>query len=111
IGAGPESTVIDAREIDRVFQVMPGVASELRNLTVTNGRTNGEHGGGILNTGMLTLENSHVVSNETDKSGGGIYSTGTLTLSNSQVMHNDAQSGGGIYNNHGHVLLRNESSV
>jgi predicted outer membrane repeat protein len=66
-------------------------------------------GGGIYNTGALTLTNSEVSQNASDyegscsaSGGGGIYNyQGTVALANSAVSENNAEGldGGGIYNN------------
>jgi len=78
-----------------------------------NGTWNGE-GGGVYNTGILTLENSAVSGNGTQHGdGGGVYNTGTLTLVNSAVSDNSVwmSEGGGIRNLGGAVLLiRSEAS-
>ncbi len=64
----------------------------------------GGDGGGIYNSGTLTLNNSMVSNNIAVSDGGGIYNFGTLTLNNSIISDNvltddgSASSGGGIYN-------------
>ncbi len=62
-------------------------------------------GGGIFNesTGPLTINDSTIFSNTangTEKGGGGIYNSGTLTLDHCEVSNNKAvgNEGGGIYN-------------
>ena len=61
---------------------------------------NGAFGGGIINSGTLTLTNSTVSGNSTIGGGGGIINSGTLTLTNSTVSGNRGAfgSGGGIEN-------------
>ena len=54
-------------------------------------------GGGIYNSGTLTLTDVNISGNEGGELGGGIYNTGTLTLTNDTVS-GFALSGGGIYN-------------
>ena len=63
-------------------------------------------GGGIYNSGALTLINSTVSSNSA-RNGGGIYNSGTLTFVNSTVSGNSAAQGGGIYNDDGITNLFN----
>ena len=71
-GAGSGSTIINAAQIDRVFEVLSGVTLVLSDLTVTGGlATDGGTiggsdalGGGILNDGNLSL-NSVVVTGNT----------------------------------------------
>jgi hypothetical protein len=62
-----------------------GTGTAISNLTISGGWTpwnngNPPSGGGILNSGSLTLTNSTVTNNGTIASGGGIYNTGTLTV-------------------------------
>ncbi|MBI1314193.1 S8 family serine peptidase [bacterium] len=98
IGGGAQVTKIDAQGIDRVLQV--GGIAELRGLSLQNG--NAEIGGGILNTGTLTLESVMVADNTATESGGGVFSTGSLTIQNSSIENNRTTSrffgrgGGGI---------------
>ena len=59
--------------------------------TTLSGNTASRGGGGIYNSGMLTVEDSTVLGND----GSGIYNSGTLTIRNSSVSQND---GGGVSN-------------
>ncbi|NEP57593.1 MAG: DUF4347 domain-containing protein [Symploca sp. SIO2G7] len=101
-----------ARDADapnfRLLRIAEGAELVVNNTTLTNGFVNGAEGegsgGGILNLGTLTLNNSTVSGNRAVL-GGGIYNYGnvevpaTLTLNNSTVSGNRAnQRGGGIYN-------------
>ena len=52
-------------------------------------------GGGIYNTGVLSLTNATVSSNSASRNGGGIYNDGSLTLINSTVSGNTAMVGDG----------------
>ena len=90
--------VIDARGIDRVFQVLDNGNATMSNLWITGGKE-ASHGGGINNSGVLTLSNSTVAKNEAIGVGGGIISLAgtTLILMNSAVTGNTADFGGGIY--------------
>src|SRR6266545_4415426 len=121
----------------RVFTVDPGRTVSISGLTITNGRTavgapdggfaqgyggQGGNGGGILNSGALTLTEVIVTGNRTGDGGtgstgtggfggfgGGIYSSGPITMSNVTVSNNttgngavganggEGGSGGGIY--------------
>jgi hypothetical protein len=103
----------------------------LSNLTIRNGKAN--LGGGINNSGALTLTNSTISGNlapipctplglvclsRGTASGGGIYNSGALTISNSIISGNHAGSycnatpcsafGGGIYNR-GTVTINNST--
>ena len=87
-----------------------------------SGATPGGNGGGIYNSGTLTISNSTISNNVTGDggdgatgggnggNGGGIYNSGTLTISNSTISNNvtgdggvapssgKGGNGGGIYN-------------
>ena len=81
----------------RVFQVDPGVKLALNKLTVADGNS-ASSGGGILNSGTLTVSNSTLAGNSAN-SGAGIANSGTLTVRNSTFSGNIASnSGGGILN-------------
>ena len=90
------SITVDANNRSRVFYINDDVT--LRGLTITGGST-GSNGGGILNSGTLTLIGS-TLSNNSAFSGGGINNSGTMTVMDSTLWGNSAAiSGGGIYNN------------
>jgi CSLREA domain-containing protein len=110
-GAGVEATVLTSLINDRVIEVLPGASVRINDLTLTGG--NSDHdGGGLLNSGELTLENVKVVANRAGSydaggAGGGIYNVGSLTLNATIVIDNFTStsgsagaSGGGI-DNHG----------
>ena len=83
------------------IRVMYNVASlELAGLTVTGGYTAG-NGGGIYNSGTLTVTNSTISGNSTNFIDGGIFwGYGELTLYNTIVVEN---SGGDIYRQMGTI--------
>jgi hypothetical protein len=76
----------------------------LQGLTVTGGSTEAE-GGGIENSGTLTITDCTITGNAAE-SGGGIENFGTLTITDSTVSHNETGTevvgpggeGGGIEN-------------
>lgn len=69
---------------------------EISNLRITNG--SGGSGGGINNTGRLTLTDTLVSDNSAASYGGGIFTTGfDLTLNHTTVSGNTAWNGAGIY--------------
>ena len=55
-------------------------------------------GGGIANSGTLTVEASTISGNAAQYAGGGIANSGTLTVEDSTISGNNAGGGGGIYN-------------
>jgi hypothetical protein len=75
----------------------------------------GFKGGGIHNSGTLTLEgNSRVTGNRARVAGGGIRTTGpgAVTLRDvSVITDNRARNGGGISNHRGRVILQDSSRV
>jgi CSLREA domain-containing protein len=82
-----------------VFDVFGGAAVEISGLTISGGDT--YYGGGVYNSGNLTLINSTVSGNAALFAGGGIYSnfSGTLNVKHSNVTNNTAKysAGGGIF--------------
>jgi len=96
IGAGRESTILDGNRAEKVLSSHGHVL--LQNLTIRNGLQASIFGGGIYNTGVLTLENTLIISNSSS-TGAGLNNRGVLRLQNSAVLSNTANgSGGGIYN-------------
>jgi CSLREA domain-containing protein len=101
-GAGNGGTFVDGNDADRVFHVTCSTCTvSLAALTVRNGKT-GADGGGILNSGALTLANAWVDVNEA-RNGGGIANMvgGELTIVESNVLRNLSEcpgAGGGIWN-------------
>jgi len=99
----------------RVFSVAEGVTATLDGLAVGRGFVIGEDGGGIFNSGTLTLANSRVWANIADDipfvggNGGGIFNSGTLTLTNSTVAGNTGESSGGGIGSTGTVTLTNST--
>jgi len=105
---------IDARNLgDRVFQIQTNARVTLENLTITGGSTpsyvlmgNGLDGGGILNSGTLTLNKCTVAGNRVGNvelwlsgplkggDGGGIFNAAHLILNNCSINHNSAGTGG-----------------
>ncbi len=83
----------------RVFVVNAGTFVTLDSLTIANGNVSG-NGGGIVNVGTLTVNNSTLSSNSASNAGGGIVNVdvGTLTVNNSTLSSNSANFGGGIVN-------------
>ena len=116
-GGGASTTIIDGnksvRPNSRVLGVGSGIIVNISGVTIRNGRTAGV-GGGISNSGALTLTNSTLSGNSADQDGGGIYNAngGTLTLTNSTVSGNNAGvDGGGIRNDPGGTLTLTNSTV
>jgi hypothetical protein len=100
----------------RVFTITGNVSVTINNLTMTGGGCNSacprqyDFGGGIYNTGTLTISNSTLSSNSATNGGGGIYNaSGTVTLTNSTLSSNSATYGSGIYNASGTMTISNST--
>jgi len=100
-----EQVTVDAANNSRVFDVPAGVTAAIDGLNITRG--------GIENAGNLTLSHASVGGSEAPK-GGGIFNSGTLTVFETQIIANgtsdgpadqDAGGGGGIYNDAGSVTV------
>jgi CSLREA domain-containing protein len=85
-GSGARTTVIDGAGVgDRLFQVLPGAQAEITDVTIRNGHAPAtDCGGGVFNSGTLTLRRVAVTGSQAD-CGGGITSAvmgspPTLTL-------------------------------
>jgi hypothetical protein len=93
-------------DLSRVFEVDHGATVTLSGLTITGGVA--PAGGGIFNSGTLTVSGCTISSNlavfqypySGVSAGGGIYNAGTLTVSGCSILGNEAYDGygGGIYN-------------
>ncbi len=116
-GPGAGALAVSANDATRPFGVASGAVATINGLTIKDGKTHADDtsGGGILNLGTLTLNDSSVSGNEASNfgdasnSGGGIKNNGTLTLNDSTVSGNKAIAGGGISN--GGTLTLNDSTV
>jgi len=107
---GEGNLTVDGNDDHRVFSVLEGVTAKLNGFVVTRGLfpppgvpPSGTVGGGILNSGTLTVTNSTVSANRLD----GIWNTGQLTVTNSTVSDN----GSGILNLPGGSLRLTNSTV
>jgi Domain of unknown function (DUF4347) len=108
-GTGASKLSISGNNASRVFEIASGNVT-ISGLRITQGSATA--GGGIRNSGILTLSNStvsgNVASNTLSSFGGGIFNVGTLTLNNSTVSGNTADFGGGLYNS-GTLALNNST--
>ena len=91
--------VISGNNASRVLDISSSSAIvTLSGLTITQGTAEGGFGGGIYNTGALTVSQCTLSGNNAIY-GGGIYNLGTLTVSQSTLSGNLASFfGGGITN-------------
>lgn len=94
IGQGADVTVIDAGQLDRIFEIHAGTLT-LRQLTLTGGFA--DDGGAIANRGQLVLEDVVIEDNVATAKGGAVYSDGTMSVARSTFAANQANDGGAIY--------------
>jgi CSLREA domain-containing protein len=101
-GVDPSTTIIDANQIDRVFDAFASNIT-ISDIAIKNGKseTNAD-GGGIRVAGTTNLIIlGSVISNNTARWGGGIdnnTTTGHVSISGGAIAGNSAQTSGGINN-------------
>ena len=130
-GSGALSTTIDAGSIDRAMHVFSGTVVSIQDITIRNGKAtdgsgplscgrydfegscDGEPGGGIYNSGRLTITNTDIIQNHggdgariegyyiecpepggAGGAGGGIFNQGDIILYTSRVISNAAGADG-----------------
>ena len=94
-GPGAALLAVDGSGKYQPFSVNSGVTAALSGLIIQNG--NGDYGGGVDNSGTLTLTACALTGNNAGD-GGGVLNAGTLTLTACALTGNKASDGGGIYN-------------
>ena len=115
-GPGAGTLAVNGSMTFRVFENFASNVT-ISGLTITNGLAPGVNGGGILNHGGLSLNDSIVSNSHSDRSGGGIFigGGGTLTVTNSTISGNGAggtsSAGGGICNADGATLTVIDSTI
>ncbi len=117
---GAARLAVSGGSSSQVLEVASGANVTISGLTITDGLSTGPFGGGIANSGTLTLKNSVVSANRADAffiEGGGIYNNGSLTLDQTDVTGNEAigetsgSAGGGIENDAGGTLIIKQSVI
>ena len=117
-GIGPDSSVIDGANINRIFDVHAGGTLWLTDVTLQNGKadfdeaTYHEHGGAIHNHGTLILDRVAVINSSSTSAshawgGGGITNAGEAQLSNVTVARNSTDAQGGGIENKGELRTLN----
>jgi hypothetical protein len=100
IGAGPDKTIIDGDQYDRVIEINESsIYFTMHGMTIQNGNEPSVGGGGVMVSSDSFLYDLIIINNITGGNGGGIWASndGALWLSNSLVSNNIANNGGGIY--------------
>jgi hypothetical protein len=104
---------VDGNHASRVFLVDAGVQAAFANLTISNGSISGS-GGGIYNSGTLTVSNCTLTGNFAAEDGinggggGGIANnSGALTVSNCTLAGNESKDGNAIKNVFGTLTVSN----
>ena len=114
-GAGSGDTIIQVSSEPsvvsfRVLDITTGNVS-ISGVTIRHGFKPGlPGGGGVLNSGTLTLNDSTIAGNAagggaTDGAGGGIHNRGTLSVVGSTIIRQPGPPG-----RHGHIQLRHPNS-
>jgi hypothetical protein len=120
-GSGSAVITVSGSQASTVFSIDPTVHAAIAGLTVADGH--GAFGGGIHNSGALTLTDSVIRDNTAAASsgasgGGGIWNDGTLTVTDSILSDNtvnavdirNPSAGGGIANRGTLTLIRSTVS-
>ncbi len=107
--------IISGNDASRVFEVEATRVVDLKALTIRNGYASGttypgNTGGGIYNSGTLSLTECTLAANQailgTDPGGGGIENnSGSVSLTRCTVSGNSSKYGGGIENFPGTLIL------
>ena len=109
-GPGASTLAVSGNNSYGLFTVGGGVTSSISGLTIEYG--NATYGGGVFNSGTLTLANDTITNND-PVNGGGIFNTkGKSILIKDDVTKNTAtQLGGGIYNAGGGTVTISGSDI
>lgn len=97
-GAGATLTTVDAQHVDRAFDVLSGATVTIAGVTITGGATSdGTSGADATGPAMDVTAGD----GGPGEPGGGIRNTGTLTIQDSVITGNTAGAGGRGGNAHG----------
>jgi hypothetical protein len=109
-GPGPDTLSISGDNAHRVFEIASSTAVTISGLTIRDGGTADDWGGGIFSEGTLLLDAVDIVSNTAFAGAGMCIWSGSATLSGTQIISNVATgveaSGGGLYLQSGSVTLK-----
>jgi parallel beta-helix repeat protein len=93
-----------------VFTVNAKATITISDLTLSGAST--VNGGGVSNSGTLTISDCTLIGNTASSDGGGIYNAGSLTVSDSTLTGNTAsKDGGAVYNSGSSGILTINNST
>lgn len=95
-GPGTDLLTISGSFDSRILEVAANSVVLISGLTIREGRASDSRGGGILNSGILTLSNVHIADCSAQEWGGAIYNAGSLMISQSMISNSTAEFGGAI---------------
>jgi hypothetical protein len=102
-GPGADLITVSGNHTSRVFNIGAAFTVDISGMTIANGLVTNASGGGISNSGTLTVTNTILSGNfgtvwDIDN-GAGIFNSGSLTVTSSTISGNStAGLGGGIFN-------------
>jgi hypothetical protein len=94
-GPGSDVARVSGDNSFGVLSIASNTLATINGLTIADGATS-SNGGGILNSGTLTLTNSTITGSSAGNAGGGVDNLGTATITDSILSSNTALVGGGI---------------
>ncbi|MFZ0826145.1 MAG: choice-of-anchor Q domain-containing protein, partial [Verrucomicrobiia bacterium] len=104
----PYGLVINGHHASRIFTINNGATVNLVSLVLYNGYATNSYGGAVSNgpSSTAVIVNCLVISNSADIYGGGIVNNGIIYLNNSTLAGNHAGEFGGGLNNDGSVVFK-----
>ena len=88
IDEAKRSITIHGNDSERPFYVQSGASLTLLNLAIDHGNTDIGDGGGLLNDGVLVVDDYTFSYNQAEQSGGALANSGTVTITNSTFQFN-----------------------
>ncbi len=115
LGNGAGNTIIDGNGTNRVLNISDSVTVEINGMAIQNGflSSRNDSGGGVSNAGSLKIVECEIRSSRTHvlSVGGGIYNTGKLSVFNSTLSGNLARQGGAIFSQFGDSCLLSNVTI
>jgi uncharacterized repeat protein (TIGR01451 family) len=85
VGSSASSTILNAENSGRIFNIVNGVTVTISNLTLENANAAG-NGGAINNAGTLTINSCNLLNNVASGTGEAIYNTGTINIHFNRII-------------------------